>query len=232
MFLSVYQDILSILFPKYCIGCQQICSSKENFLCPSCRHELRETSFHLQPNNPMKEKFWGRIPIEQAMALLYYQKGGVTQKLIHALKYQGQEQIGKWLGEWYAQRLLASNSLQTVEVVIPVPLHPKKMKKRGYNQVTLFGKAIAQALQVPFLEDVLLKQTYTSSQTKKHWLERQESHSEQLFLAKIAPIQNKHILLVDDIVTTGATLTRCASLIIENASASVSLTCMAYSLNE
>ena len=84
MFLSVYQDILSILFPKYCIGCQEICSSKENFLCPSCRHELRETSFHLQPNNPMKEKFWGRIPIEQAMALLYYQKGGVTQKLIHA----------------------------------------------------------------------------------------------------------------------------------------------------
>ena len=229
---SIYKDILSILFPKYCLGCSQIMGSQEDFLCSTCRHELRETLFHTQEDNPMKEKFWGRIPVNKAAALLYYEKGSIIQRLIHALKYQGKENIGKWLGEWYAYQLATSGYFQGVEMVIPVPLHPKKQRKRGYNQVTLFGKTIAQALQVPYSEKILLKQTYNSAQAKKHWLERQKGTSEEFVLVNSSAIKGKHILMVDDIITTGATLARCASLLIEKAEATVSFACMAYSNNE
>lgn len=115
--------------------------------------------------------------------------------------------------------------------MIPVPLHPKKKKKRGYNQVTLFAREIAAQLQVPYMEDILIKQQYNSAQAKKHWLERQKSSKEQFILKDTTTIAGKHILLVDDIVTTGATLTQCATLLI-GAAAKVSFACMAYSNDE
>ena len=155
----------------------------------------------------------------------------MSQRLIHALKYHNREQVGLWLGQWYACELVQSHYFQGVELVIPVPLHPKKKKKRGYNQVTLFGETLAQTLQVPYREDILLKQTYNSAQAKKHWLERQKTTAETFVLTSSEQIVGKHILIVDDIVTTGATLAQCAALLIA-AGAKVSFACMAYSNNE
>lgn len=232
-FLSIFKDIFSVLYPHYCLGCGQILSPQLPFLCTSCLHELRETNFHLlsDQQNPMIRKFWGRVVIQKAAALLYYDKGTVSQRLIHALKYHDREEVGLWIAQWYAPKLKETDYFKGVDLVLPVPLHPKKKKKRGYNQVTLFGEALAQALQVPYREDILLKQTYNSAQAKKHWLERQKTTAETFVLTSSEQIAGKHILIVDDIVTTGATLAQCAALLIA-AGAKVSFACMAYSNNE
>jgi len=179
----------------------------------------------------MIRKFWGRVVVQKAAALLYYEKGAVSQRLIHALKYHDTQQVGLWLGQWYATELAQTGYFAEVDLVLPVPLHPKKKKKRGYNQVTLFGETLAKALQVPYREDILLKQTYNSAQAKKHWLERQKTTAETFVLTSSEQIAGKHILIVDDIVTTGATLAQCAALLIA-AGATVSFACMAYSNNE
>ena len=232
-FFSIFKDIGAFLFPRYCLGCGQIISHQEQFLCVACRHELRQTNFHLlsQERNPMIRKFWGRVVVQKAAALLYYEKGAVSQRLIHALKYHDRQQVGLWLGQWYATELAQTGYFAGVDLVLPVPLHPKKKKKRGYNQVTLFAREIATQLQVPYMEDILIKQQYNSAQAKKHWLERQKSSKEQFVLRDTTTIAGKHILLVDDIVTTGATLTQCATLLI-GAGAKVSFACMAYSNDE
>ena len=232
-FFSIFKDIGAFLFPRYCLGCGQIISHQEQFLCVACRHELRQTNFHLlsQERNPMIRKFWGRVVVQKAAALLYYEKGAVSQRLIHALKYHDRQQVGLWLGQWYATELVQTSYFAGVDLVLPVPLHPKKKKKRGYNQVTLFAREIATQLQVPYMEDILIKQQYNSAQAKKHWLERQKSSKEQFVLKDTTTIAGKHILLVDDIVTTGATLTQCATLLI-GAGAKVSFACMAYSNDE
>ena len=232
-FLSIFKDIFSVLYPHYCLGCGQILSPQLPFLCTSCLHELRETNFHLlsDEQNPMIRKFWGRVVIQKAAALLYYDKGAVSQRLIHALKYHDREEVGRWIAQWYAPKLKETDYFKGVDLVLPVPLHPKKKKKRGYNQVTLFASYIAQTLQVPYREDLLLKHTYNTAQAKKHWLERQRSSAEQLILTDPEAISARHILIVDDIVTTGATLAQCATLLI-GAGAQVSLVCMAYSNDE
>ena len=233
VFFSIFKDIGAFLFPRYCLGCGQIISHQEQFLCVACRHELRQTNFHLlsQERNPMIRKFWGRVVVQKAAALLYYEKGAVSQRLIHALKYHDRQQVGLWLGQWYATELAQTGYFAGVDLVLPVPLHPKKKKKRGYNQVTLFGETLAQALQVPYREDILLKQTYNSAQAKKHWLERQKTTAETFVLTSSEQIAGKHILIIDDIVTTGATLAQCAALLIATG-AKVSFACMAYSNNE
>ena len=232
-FFSIFKDIGAFLFPRYCLGCGQIISHQEQFLCVACRHELRQTHFHLlsDERNPMIKKFWGRVVVQKAAALLYYEKGTVSQRLIHALKYHDRQQVGLWLGQGYATELFQTAYFAEVELVLPVPLHLKKKKKRGYNQVTLFGETLAQALQVPYREDILLKQAYNSAQAKKHWLERQKTTAETFVLTSSEEVAGKHILIVDDIVTTGATLAQCAALLIA-AGARVSFACMAYSNNE
>ena len=118
---------MAVLFPKYCLGCTQIIGDNLPFLCVNCRHELRQTHFDTLPDseNPMIKKFWGKVSVEKAAALLYYEKGTVSQRLIHALKYHNREQVGLWLGQWYACELAQSHYFQGVELVIPVPLHPK-----------------------------------------------------------------------------------------------------------
>ncbi len=174
----------------------------------------------------MKTIFYGKFPVLEATAIIKFQKRGITQELLHNLKYRGQKQISSFFGKWLGAELSEIPHYQTIDMVIPVPLHKQKLKKRGYNQVEGFGVEIAKILDVPYYDDILIKISKTKSQVFKQRFTRFQS--EEIFsLNKPQLIANKHILLVDDIVTTGATLENCALQLLKNTQAKLSLATIA-----
>lgn len=201
--------MLNLLFPKVCVGCQSLLVASETVLCAQCRHQLPLASHHTTGSTALKDVFYGRFPIEQATALLHYQKKSITQTLLHALKYKGREEIGSFLGAWLGAELAECEAYSGIDVVIPVPLHRQRLKKRGYNQVEKFGREIATALSVPYRDDLLLKVSKTASQVFKSRLLRFDPDA-MFTLRQKEQLTGCHILLVDDIVTTGATLENCA----------------------
>jgi ComF family protein len=185
------------------------------------------TQHHLNPENEAFKTFYGRIPVEHASALLYFHKKGRVQELIHSLKYRGQESIGFVLGKWYAEELKNHQLLQTVDIIIPVPLHPKKLRKRGYNQVAEFGKAISEELESPFVTEILYRKVYSKTQSQKNSLERTEGIDTIFDVSFSENYHNKHFLLIDDVITTGATLEGCAKALLKIPGAKISIVCMA-----
>lgn len=218
--------MLNLLFPKHCNGCKKILATNEKVICTQCIHELPLACHHRNNHQAMKQVFFGRFPLENATALLQFQKRGITQELMHNLKYRGQEQIGVFFGKWLGAELAEIEQYQTIDLVIPVPLHKQKLKKRGYNQVAGFGKEIAAALNRPYMDNILLKISKTSSQVFKQRFTR--FGAPQIFTVQHSDLLNdKHILLVDDIVTTGATLENCALQLINGTNAKISLATIA-----
>ena len=201
--------MLNILFPKVCVGCKCELLKFEQTLCTRCLHGLPIACHHRTSDASMKHIFYGRVAIEHATALFHFQKKGLTQDILHNLKYKGQHKISSYFGKWLGSELAELPEYRSIDVVIPVPLHKQRLRKRGYNQVAGFGKEVANALGVPYIDNVLLKITKTRSQVLKKRFTRFQS--DQVFtVTKNELIAGKHILLVDDIVTTGATLENCA----------------------
>jgi ComF family protein len=201
--------------------------SNENVICTKCRHEIPLTQHHKNPENDAYKKFYGRIPVEQVSALVYFHKKGIVQELIHSLKYRGQEAIGTVLGEWYGEELKSSQLLQTVDAIIPVPLHPKKFRERGYNQVTEFGNALAKKLEIPVNNSILYRQVYSKTQSQKNRLGRTEGIDTIFDISFDEKDHNKHFLLIDDVITTGATLEVCAKALLKIPGTKISIVCMA-----
>jgi ComF family protein len=185
------------------------------------------TQHHKNPENDAFKKFYGRIPVEQVSALVYFHKNGIVQELIHSLKYRGQEAIGTVLGEWYGEELKSSQLLQTVDAIIPVPLHPKKLRERGYNQVTEFGNALAKKLEIPVNNSILYRQVYSKTQSQKNRLGRTEGIDTIFGVSFDEKDHNKHFLLIDDVITTGATLEVCAKALLKIPGTKISIVCMA-----
>jgi ComF family protein len=185
------------------------------------------TQHHKNPENDAFKKFYGRIPVEQVSALVYFHKKGIVQELIHSLKYRGQEAIGTVLGEWYGEELKSSQLLQTVDAIIPVPLHPKKLRERGYNQVTEFGNALAKKLEIPVNNSILYRQVYSKTQSQKNRLGRTEGIDTIFDVSFDEKDHNKHFLLIDDVITTGATLEVCAKALLKIPGTKISIVCMA-----
>jgi ComF family protein len=185
------------------------------------------TQHHKNPENDAFKKFYGRIPVEHVSALLYFHKKGIVQELIHSLKYRGQEAIGTVLGEWYGEELKSSQLLQTVDAIIPVPLHPKKLRERGYNQVTEFGNALAKKLEIPVNNSILYRQVYSKTQSQKNRLGRTEGIDTIFDVSFDEKDHNKHFLLIDDVITTGATLEVCAKALLKIPGTKISIVCMA-----
>lgn len=223
-----WKDIVSVFFPNYCLGCGKIMNRFEKFVCVDCSHELKETNFDRLEVNPLTEKFFGKLPLQSAAALLYFQKESVVQDLIHALKYHRQEQIGEWLGTWLGMRLLKSPYFQGIDAVIPVPIHSKKLKTRGYNQVALFGREIARILGASYLDDVLVKTYSNTAQAQKHWIRRQRDNQTLFRLQCAEKIEGKHLLLVDDVITSGATIESCANQLFQAPNITLSVASMVY----
>lgn len=201
--------MLNLLFPKVCNSCNNTISDLENVLCVPCRHRL-PIAFRKQSNDPnMMQKFYGRFPVVYSASLLYFEKKGIVQEMLHNLKYRGAKELSRFFGGWLGEELKEMSEFREVQLVIPVPLHKQKLRKRGYNQVEGFGKALAQALEVPYRDDILIKISKTGSQVFKTRLLRFEK--EEVFSVQhLEDIKYLHVLLVDDIVTTGATLEKCA----------------------
>jgi ComF family protein len=223
----VFNYLINLFFPKVCAGCHTILISNETVLCTTCRHEMPLTQYHLDPKNEAVKKFYGKIAIEHASALLYFNKKGIVQELIHNLKYRGHEEIGTVLGNWYVEDLKELVLETPFDMVIPVPLHPKKFRERGYNQVTTFGKAVAQGLNIDYDGTVLYRKKYSKTQSKKNLAGRSDNIENIFDVIAAEENQNKHFLIVDDVLTTGATLEACARALLKIPGAKISIVCMA-----
>lgn len=218
--------MLNILFPRVCAGCKNELLKAEEFICAQCLHSLPLACYHRNDDPFMKNIFYGRFAVENATALILFQKQGVTQEILHNLKYKGQKGISAFFGKWLGSELIEQENYQNLDLVIPVPLHKQKLRKRGYNQVEGFGREIALALNIPYRDDILLKITKTSSQVFKKRFSR--IGGEEIFaVADSSHLFSKHVLLVDDIITTGATLENCAVQLLKNTNAKVSLATIA-----
>lgn len=221
------KSVINLFFPKVCYACSHYLSDNEDTICINCRHDLPITNFHFNNDDTVKKVLRGRVKIEHATALFRFEKKGPIQQLIHGLKYKGYEHIGTLLGDWLGGELSETEAFQDINMVIPVPMHDKKLKKRGYNQVAKFGEQIAKALNVDYVDDVLIKITNTASQTTKKRVARWNNTDELFALKNISKIENKHILLVDDIITTGATLEACCSVLNQTKNLKISIATMA-----
>ena len=219
------QNLINLLFPKTCPGCTASLETHEHILCTSCRHELPLTRQHLVKENDSYGKFYGRLPLEHISALLLFHKEGIVQQLIHHLKYKGHQEIGTLLGDWYAPDV--RDSLTTVDAIIPVPLHPKRLRERGYNQVTTFARALSRNLEIPIADHLLFRTSYAKTQTQKNLFSRTEVR-ESPFVAKFDTTDhNKHYLIVDDVLTSGATMEACGKALLEIPGTKLSIVTMA-----
>jgi len=177
----------------------------------------------------MFQKFYGRIPLEFGAALFYFHKKGIVQEMMHQLKYKGHQEIGAIVGDWYAAELKDLEPLKNIDYIIPVPLHKRRFRERGYNQVTMFGKALAQNLVIPYEESILHRKLYTKTQTKKSLLGRAEISNTIFDITFSENHHGKHFLLIDDVITTGSTLEACSRELLKIPNAKISIICMAMS---
>ena len=223
----MFKSIINLFFPKVCSGCSSFLVANENVICTVCRHDIPLTNHHLNPENDAFKKFYGRIPVIHTSALFYFHKKGIVQELIHNLKYKGHEEIGTILGEWYAEDLKTIDLLQSVDEIIPVPLHRRKLKERGYNQVTTFGKALSSSLNIDYNDSILVRNVYSKTQSKKNLLGRIEGIESTFDVSFTEKDHNKHFLLIDDVITTGSTLEACSRALLKIPGAKISIICMA-----
>ncbi|MGG7036103.1 MAG: ComF family protein [Flavobacterium sp.] len=221
--------LLNLFFPNACAGCDSILLSSETIICTRCRHQAPLTHHHNIPNNEVIQKFYGRIPLEFGAAMLYFHKKGIVQEMMHKLKYKGQQEISEMIGNWYAEELKNTVPIQKIDCIIPVPLHPKRIKKRGYNQAEGFGKALSGALNIPYENKLLIRKVNTKTQTKKGLLGRADVNESVFDLSSPENHHGKHFLLIDDIITTGATLEACSRTLLKIPGAKISIVCMAMS---
>jgi ComF family protein len=185
------------------------------------------TNFHFEDKETVKKMLYGRIKLQNATALLHFSKKGIVQELLHNLKYRGHEQIGYLFGKWLGVELKSLEDYSTIDVVVPVPLHKSKLRQRGYNQVTKFGQEIATALDIDFNDKVLVRQFSTATQVFKSRLMRSDDSKSRFKITEKSSFEGKHILLVDDIITTGATIEACANELLKIPNVKLSLATMA-----
>jgi ComF family protein len=225
---EIKESLLHLLFPHVCAGCGSDHVDIKNFICMRCMHELPFTGFEKVTDNPVEKIFWGRLPIVSATAQFYFTKDSVIQRLMHQFKYKGSKDIGYQLGKMMAESLAGKNRFN-IDALVPMPLFPSREKKRGYNQATLICRGMGEVLGVPILDKVITRPEHTETQTKKSRVERWKNIDGKFYLADPESIKYKHLLLVDDVITTGATLESCGQELLkgENTRLSVAALCFA-----
>jgi ComF family protein len=210
--LEILQDFISLFYPRYCLACECALVKGEEIICTRCLLEMPKTDYHLDSNNPFQKKLQGRVDIKHVMALYKFVKESRVQHLLHALKYKNHPEVGVSLGRVYGNDLLNAGFKNQFDLIVPVPLHTSRKAMRGYNQSYEFAKGLSEALEVP-IGNCIVRVAKTQTQTNKTRLNRWENVNEVFRVEDPAAIINQKILLVDDVITTGATLEACANIL-------------------
>lgn len=223
-----FHDFGSLFFPEICPGCDRTLIHQEKGICTDCLFKLPYTHFHQEADNIFARQLWGLVPIEAAASYLYYAKESRVQRIIYHLKYQHTPHLGEWLGECFGRELKLANPYHMADLIIPVPLHPAKLKKRGYNQAFHIAKGLSRAMGIPVQENNLVRHSNNTSQTKKNRHERYENAKEIFNVRKPLAFAHKSIILVDDVVTTGATMEACAQELLKIEGTKIMLVSLAH----
>lgn len=220
------QNLISLFYPNLCAGCGNSLLKNERVICISCRASMPRTDFHRFKENPVFKLFRGRTRVEASTSLLYFNKGASVQQMLHQLKYRGNIELGEELGGELGSVLKDSEFFKDVDVVMPVPLHPAKERKRGYNQSMVIAKGVARVMEVEASKN-LVRKSFTQTQTRKTRYERWQNVSEVFEVKNGKQIRGRHVLLIDDVITTGATLEACVNELLKEDGTKVSIATLA-----
>jgi len=230
--LNIQSDILSPLvhffYPHICLGCGSDVIEIKNFLCLECINDLPHTGFAMHANNSLEKKFWGRIPINAGMTEFYFSKSSIVQNLIHEFKYRGNVKLGFHLGRMMGKSILNSNRFSNIDLLIPLPLFVKKEFKRGFNQSRILCEGIRECTNIPIDYKSVIRTVATETQTKKGRIERWENVEKSFSVLDPASLYGKNILLVDDVITTGATIEACGAQILKIENVKLSVASLAF----
>lgn len=221
------REFISMLFPDFCLACHEALVRGEVMICTSCRYNLPQTDYHLHPENELLAKFSSKFLLKYTLAYLKFTKNGQVQRLMHALKYNASPEVGEILGHWYGHILKEHQFDQEFDGIVPVPLHPDKLKKRGYNQSACFAKGLSESLEIPVCENALARSKVTESQTRKGKLERWYNVKDVFVVPEPALVTDCRLLLVDDVLTTGSTLESCLDILHRHQSRELSIATIA-----
>lgn len=229
MIKPLFEDFINLFYPLICPVCGTQLVHGEKLICTPCLLHMPRSNYHRYEDNPVAQAFWGRVKVENATAYYLFEKGSNYQKLIHQLKYKGRKNIGLELGKMFGE-ILRETEFQQIDLLVPVPLHFKKLKKRGFNQSELITQGISEAMEKEVNTKTLIRKIANPTQTRKTRVERWENVEGIFKLSHPQQFTDKHILLVDDVLTTGATLEACAEAVLEAPGAKVSIAVLAYAL--
>jgi ComF family protein len=222
-----FKSLFSLFYPPLCVGCADALLTHEGCFCSECLENLPTTASHLHPENPAKERLAGKIPIERATAYLYYNKEGLGQKTVAEIKYHGNQKLGRWMGTHLAQEILPSGFFDGIDFLIPVPLHPKKLRQRGFNQAERLAQGISEITHIPVETTNLYRGRANETQTKKSLYERWKNTQGIFQIHDTQSFENKHLLLIDDVLTTGSTLEACAQALLKTKNVQISVLTLA-----
>ncbi len=225
------KDFFNLLYPRQCLSCGCNLNANEHSICIHCFAHLPYTNYHLDKENAVCTLFWGRVDIEFASAFVFFTKKGKVQQLMHKLKYENKPEIGVLLGRIYGSILKENDIYSKVDMIIPVPLHPQKLKKRGYNQSCKIAEGLSEGLGIKLNTESVVREIFTETQTRKDRFSRWKNVKDVFKIVSPEALKNKHILLVDDVITTGATIAGLATVLQEVENIKISIVSLAIPVN-
>jgi ComF family protein len=224
------QDFTHLFFPHICAGCGTDVIGAKSVLCIKCVNQLPKTNFHLHAENQVEKIFRGRLPVKLATSFCYFSKDSLIQRLLHQLKYKGNKEVGYFAGRMMGLALRESELYNCIDALIPLPLFASREKKRGYNQAAILCEGISSTTGIPVLKNIITRTSSTETQTNKNRIERWLNMEGRFELTNPEAVMNKHVLLVDDVLTTGATLEACGMELLKGENTAVSISTLAFTV--